>query len=158
MKPDAVKVAIDILRELGREEEARWIEHPGAVRELLKAPMCHCGVPFDALSDIHNRTCPVTAAWRAIGDPRWLADVERAHDEALGDDRSRSRRLEQEAAEERSRAETRSRFAALNAEEANQAFESMGEEIEGLLDFGVKERLITPETAAAVRHYRSSAT
>lgn len=37
MSTDAVKVALDVLREGGADEDlVRWLEHPEAVRELLK--------------------------------------------------------------------------------------------------------------------------
>jgi len=36
MTPEALKVATDILRGLGMEDCARWVEHPEAVRELLR--------------------------------------------------------------------------------------------------------------------------
>ncbi len=87
MKADAIRVAIDILRELGLEEQARWIEHPGAVRTLFRLGgdcadyegECEgCG----AYSP-HAANCEVFAAWHALNDPRAAADIERAHEEAL---------------------------------------------------------------------------
>lgn len=102
MKANAIQVAIDILRELGREDEARWIEHPDAVRALLKDPPADrngecpgsrerddasgdvrgwlCG---GSVHDSHMPSCLIAAAWRALGDPRGQADIENAHDEAL---------------------------------------------------------------------------
>lgn len=66
----------------------KWAANPGAVRELLKwAPMygydgqCpSCAEQTERTS--HRRDCSLIAAWRALGDPRGAADIERAHEEA----------------------------------------------------------------------------
>lgn len=92
---------------------AKWARNPGAVRELLSytptvgpmrddepaIEMCaRCGaedgqvhnvVAFrlvevaGATSHTIATPCPVATAWRALGDPRGQADIERAHEEAL---------------------------------------------------------------------------
>lgn len=92
MKPDAIQVAVDILRTLGLEDVARWVEHPDAVRALLKCggfsghrDDLFCSECGESGWDAHERTCPVAAAWRALGDPRGQADIERAHEEALAE-------------------------------------------------------------------------
>ena len=93
-------IATDILRELGMEDVARWVEHPEHVRRYLK----HTPVSGDETEDgacsgcrveeargrTHLRDCWVTAAWRALGDPRGQADIERAHEEALYADSQRA--------------------------------------------------------------------
>ena len=89
MTPDALKIATDILRELGLEDVARWVEHPDAVRELLAATPnipydverggegCDaCSVGYPLAVRIHARDCTVATAWRALGDPRGQADIE----------------------------------------------------------------------------------
>jgi hypothetical protein len=92
MTPDALKIATDILRELGLEDVARWVEHPDAVRELLRSAwgasrsgddVCGDANCHVFLDETHMRTCRVPAAWRALGDPRGQADIERAHEEAI---------------------------------------------------------------------------
>ena len=98
MNPNARQVAIDILRELGHEDEARWLEHPDAVRELLKhdpveridyeevgcaGAECGGGDPTSEYRQPHSRTCPIAAAWRALGDPRAVADIQQAHERAI---------------------------------------------------------------------------
>jgi hypothetical protein len=98
MTPDAIRIATDILRELGLEDVARWVEHPDAVRELLRhdpastegyseahCPACDMAEGYAHARWMKDRRhyCPVAAAWRALGDPRGAADIERAHEEAL---------------------------------------------------------------------------
>lgn len=101
MNPAAIQVAIDILRELGHEDIARWVEHPEAVRALLRDPPadrngeCPGPAAYETISGFHvgscggseyhyhMRGCPIVAAWLAIGDPRAVVDVENAHEEAL---------------------------------------------------------------------------
>ncbi len=98
MRAAILAVVADQLRALGMEDEARWIEYPEAVRELLRhTPTTenaydelYC-VRCDAQSgDVHRPACHVAAAWRALGDPRGQADIERAHEEALTMARQRS--------------------------------------------------------------------
>ena len=88
---------VDRLRELGATEEMlTWLREPEAVRALLRLNptpsrvdvACDCGVDHD---EAHFRTCIVVTAWRALGDPRGAEDVERAHEEALLDERWRHR-------------------------------------------------------------------
>lgn len=101
---------IDRLRELGATDEMlRWLEHPEAVRVLLKGQPadrngeCPGSVEYDdATGDVcgrhcggseyspHLPDCPVAAAWRTLGDPRGAADIELAHEEAIYDDSHRS--------------------------------------------------------------------
>lgn len=87
---------------------ARWAAHPEAVRELLRHTPWHLPEDRDyendspncagctAVSvwndadDAHARDCPIAAAWRALGDPRGAADIERAWEEALTMARQRS--------------------------------------------------------------------
>lgn len=100
MKPTARQVAIDILRELGHEDEARWLEHPDAVRELLRhdpiqrvdyedigcaGDGCDGGDPEHDYTQPHSRDCSVMAAWRALGDSRVDSNIARAHGRALDD-------------------------------------------------------------------------
>lgn len=81
-----------------------WLEHPDAVRELLShtpqesvyADRINCPACGAESSESHGRCelphddyCPIAAAWRAIGDPRGAEDFERAHEEALADNRDR---------------------------------------------------------------------
>lgn len=106
MMPAQLAVLADHLRSILSEQDAadvaRWAQHPEAVRELLlhdplmfehdAAGVCpRCDAP---MGEVHNLTsriesiglrfsCPVTAAWRALGDPRGAADIERAWEEAL---------------------------------------------------------------------------
>lgn len=93
---DPISVITDHLRDLGMEDVARWVENPGAVRLLVALPhyapneTCRdCGADVD---ESHGQTfdhprnpqwCRIAAAWRALGDPRGQADIERAHEEAL---------------------------------------------------------------------------
>ena len=97
--PKALAIITDHLRDLGLEDVARWVEHPDAVRELLRhspiEPAEYSGNEWEALcrdcgenvdesrASAHNRKCLVAAAWRALGDPRGQADIERAHEEAI---------------------------------------------------------------------------
>ena len=98
MTPE-LAVVCDQLRTLGLEDVARWVEHPEAVRELLRhspvdaestepnmpeCPQCESGPRGP-----HGRHCEVAAAWRTLGDPRGAADIERAHEEALRQDDAR---------------------------------------------------------------------
>lgn len=89
MSRATLAVVCDQLRTLGLEDVARWVEHPEAVRELLShAPTSYGGERCEVcdtafMEESHYRTCSVAAAWRALGDPRGAADVERAHEEAL---------------------------------------------------------------------------
>lgn len=117
MSRATLAVVCDQLRALGLEDVARWVEHPDAVRELLKrGELAHvgdthagdwycngCGAPTDDAHqsvevNVFGRTpgerehCPIAAAWRALGDPRGQADIERAHEEALNQDRARANR------------------------------------------------------------------
>jgi hypothetical protein len=86
-------------------EVAKWVEHPDAVRTLLGRSItsttndgtqvcASCGYDVNdmgvSFNYSHERTCWVAAAWRALGDPRGAADIERAHDEALRMARQRS--------------------------------------------------------------------
>lgn len=108
-KDAALKFATDALREVGLDEEARWLEQPQHVRALLKDPPgdrngeCPGSLEYDdATGDVrgyscggsphhpHTRACPVAAAWRALGDPRGAEDIENAHEEALREGRRRS--------------------------------------------------------------------
>ena len=94
MKPE-LAVVCDQLRTLGLDDVARWVEHPDAVRTLLESDQTHaitsmgeyegesCDGCTEERSPSHERECQIAAAWRAIGDPRGAADIERAHDEAL---------------------------------------------------------------------------
>lgn len=95
--PKALAVFLDAAREAFGElapEVARWVEHPDAVRELLQLNpalsrdeaaeaygSCERCAAYDG--EPHARDCPIAAAWRALGDPRGAADIERAHEEAL---------------------------------------------------------------------------
>lgn len=101
LDPKALAVFLDAARECFGElapEVAKWVEHPEAVRELLDFdPVSARGgaeEEFCPACDVHltteshgaskrNEHCPVAAAWRALGDPRGAADIERAHEEAL---------------------------------------------------------------------------
>jgi len=94
---DKLRVITDMLRELGMEREATWVEQREHVATLLKQPMgefnddgmscsgCGCDVSFDT----HFRACPVAAAWHVLGDPRGAENIERAHEEALRRERTR---------------------------------------------------------------------
>ncbi len=97
MKANAIQVAIDILRELGHEDMAKWVEQPDAVRMLLdvspfgdgeRCESCQCDAGESHQTnwvgaDQIPTHCAVAEAWRALGDPRGAADIERAHEEAL---------------------------------------------------------------------------
>lgn len=102
--PAALAVLLDAARACYGDdsEQVRWLLNPDAVRALLRhAPTTerydeqacpHCeAIHDDTARSIHSRTCPVAAAWRALGDPRGQADIERAHEEALRDRRQMSR-------------------------------------------------------------------
>ena len=100
--PEALAVLLDAARACYGDdsEQVRWLLNPGAVRELLShtpgqidddsyCPSCGVG-----LYESHGVTaprghCPVAAAWRALGDPRGAADIERAHEEALREQANR---------------------------------------------------------------------
>ena len=92
---DALKVALDALREaLGECDVVRWVEHPDAVRELLRLSPATgeeyvCQVCEADDDTPHLRTCPIADAWRTLGDPRGADDIERAHVAALHQDRTR---------------------------------------------------------------------
>lgn len=84
----------DLLRQHGLEDVARWVEHPEAVRTLLKLalPVGECqGDESRCLGEgdwyAHSARCEVAAAWRSLGDPRGAADIANTHDEALRDNR-----------------------------------------------------------------------
>lgn len=100
--PKALAVLLDAARACYGDtaDQVRWLLNPDAVRELLKhTPLAHalgaeeshcpsCGVaPGEA--HVHRssfsvkQVCTVADAWRALGDPRGAADIERAHEEAL---------------------------------------------------------------------------
>ncbi len=93
MTPSAIQVAIDILRELGHEEQARWIEHPDAVRRLLVDGTCvdkprasagwYCTGCQEHHMGPHAVDCSVMAAYRVLGDPRGASDMDAAHAAAL---------------------------------------------------------------------------
>jgi hypothetical protein len=95
---DKLQVVVDMLREHGFDTEARWIEQREHVTQLLSyrpyigiyasEHVCAECEADEGTSCFAN--CKVAAAWRALGDPRALADVERAHDEALADERRRN--------------------------------------------------------------------
>lgn len=106
------EATIDRLRELGiADDMLTWLAHPDAVRALLKlyvyagwGELCQeCG---GAEGDSHLRSCAIAAAWRALGDPRGQADIERACEEAEWEDKRRYR-------------ERRMREAGLNASAAS---------------------------------------
>lgn len=99
------EATIDRLRELGATDDVlAWLARPDAVRTLLKlnvyagfGEVCQeCG---EGAGDAHLRTCPIAAAWRALGDPRGQADIECAREEAEWEDRRRDRRRSQEYAD-----------------------------------------------------------
>lgn len=104
LDPKALAVLADALRSALPESDAaevlRWATHPEAVRELLKHAS---GEEFDSggesrcaacfSHDVHYRTCRIAAAWRALGDPRGAADIERAHEEALREQERRTARV-----------------------------------------------------------------
>ena len=105
--PKRLAVALDAIREAFGDDSdvSRWAANAQHVRNLMEraryaegsddgeAPRCvDCGAaPWEP----HTRTqlldssgkpwrdCIVAAAWRALGDPRGAADIERAHEEAL---------------------------------------------------------------------------
>lgn len=107
--PKALAVLIDAARACYGDdsEQVRWLLNPDAVRELVKhdpqilevgldstiCPSCEVGPgqAHQALLTITGKVavspsrqrCAVAAAWRALGDPRGAADIERAHEEAL---------------------------------------------------------------------------
>lgn len=97
MTPAQAAVLADHLRSILSEQDAadvaRWAAQPEAVRELLKyAPQTGAyAVSMDCADencqasddDAHLAKCRIAAAWRALGDPRGAADVERAWEEAL---------------------------------------------------------------------------
>ena len=104
MKPE-LAVITDQLRTLGLEDVARWVEHPEAVRVLLESRQTHAitslgeyeGESCDYCAT-HSprpceRECRIAAAWRALGDLRGAADIERAHEEALRQDANRNPNL-----------------------------------------------------------------
>lgn len=94
--PKSLAVLLDAARACYGDdsEQVRWLENPEAVRELLAAhPVMQatvngedgavCPECYGNHGDAHQRICRVAAAWRALGDPRGAADIERAHEEAL---------------------------------------------------------------------------
>lgn len=91
------EATIDRLRELGiADDMLTWLAHPDAVRAMLKLGPYNdadrCVACDEDAVDAHLRACPIAAAWRALGDPRGQADIERARDEAEWEDKSRERR------------------------------------------------------------------
>ena len=105
MSRATLAVVCDQLRTLGLEDVARWVENPDAVRELLKheptyadfndrtCPCCGVGDgEAHRRGELpHDEHCRIAAAWRALGDPRGAADIERAHEEALRENRGPGR-------------------------------------------------------------------
>ena len=92
---DKLQVVVDMLREHGFDTEARWIEQREHVAYYLSTHPYqddHCQECFADGADAHMRDCKVVAAWRALGDPRALREIEFAHGEALREDRFRQRR------------------------------------------------------------------
>lgn len=94
------EATIDRLRELGATDDMMtWLAHPSEVRALLKLSPYNGAERCDACDedayDAHLCACPIAAAWRALGDPRGQADLERAREEADWEDerRDRERRL-----------------------------------------------------------------
>ena len=106
MSDDVLKVAADLLMQAGRDEEARWLLNPDAVRTLLRSPATATDSPVDSLcyacrqytspsdpeadeaywwqSALHRPDCAVFAAWMALHDKRAREEIDRAWDEALG--------------------------------------------------------------------------
>lgn len=86
MTPAQLAVLADHLRSILPEKDAadvvRWAAHPEAVRELLERAGYEAG---ESPTDRRR----VAAAWRALGDPRGAADIERAHEEALAEENRR---------------------------------------------------------------------
>jgi hypothetical protein len=94
---DKLQVITDMLREMGMEREATWMEQREHVATLLKLNprtgeyyVCQVCEMDDGMS--HLQACPVAAAWRALGDPRGAEDVERAHEESLRQESQRMNR------------------------------------------------------------------
>lgn len=85
---DKLQVITDMLRELGLEREATWVEQREHVATLLKLNPAtgydnSCESCMSDSGSAHSRMCGVAAAWRALGDPRGAEDIEWAHEEAL---------------------------------------------------------------------------
>jgi len=67
-----------------------WLQHPDAVRQLIRGirslhtydtcadPDCHSVLQVES----HYRLCKIGAALRALKDPRALVDIDLAHEEA----------------------------------------------------------------------------
>ena len=105
LDPKALAVLADALRSVLPESDAaevlRWATHPEAVRTLIAlmpVAVNHdggeihavvCPDCFESTYEAHGPACKVTAAWRALGDPRGAADIERTHVEALREHRRR---------------------------------------------------------------------
>ena len=100
-----LKVITDMLREEGLEDVARWVENPDAVRTLFRhvysasssacearrsdAPAGQSAACWGDDETPHDPWCPVAAAWRTLGMPEALRDVENAHEEAFAEDARR---------------------------------------------------------------------
>lgn len=116
--PKARAIALDALQQsLGlnaadAEEAFRNAQHLVHVRELLshephvryndgdeisECPQCGTQTAAHGRESFPSggptrRYCRVAAAWRALGDPRGAADIERAHEEALREEGQRANR------------------------------------------------------------------
>jgi len=92
--PKALAVLLDAARACYGDdsEQVRWLLNPDAVRQLMKiaptfTPEFHdereqCSTCRAEVGEAHDKGCVTAAAWRALGDPRGAADIERAETEA----------------------------------------------------------------------------
>ena len=120
-KQEALVLATEALREVGLEQEAKWVENAGAVRQLLSHPPTEssedgpecaaCGIhTYEGSERPHELDCAVLMAWQLLGDPRFAtnAALRVAYDFDQAEDAARRENYERNRCD--ARGETRCRL------------------------------------------------